>query len=134
MKNIESQYRFINRPAKDLYNFVADFHHFEKFLPEQVIGWEATEDTCSFNLPNLGKIALRMEKDDVAQTVKYISTSGPAAFELWCELKSETETSCQLTLTAFADVPAFMLMMLSKPIKNFVTILMDKIKELAERT
>jgi hypothetical protein len=132
MKNIESQYRFINRPAKDLYDFVADFHHFEKFLPEQIIGWEATENTCSFNLPNLGKIALRMEKDEVTQTVKYISTSGPAAFELLCELKSETETSSQLTLTAFADLPAFMLIMLSKPIKNFVTILMDKIKELAE--
>jgi len=48
------------------------------------------------------------------------------------ELNPETETSCQLTLTALADIPAFMLMMVAKPIKTFVTVLMDKIKELAE--
>jgi len=129
MKNIESQHRHINRPAKEVYDFIADFHNFEKFLPEQVTDWNATENDCSFNIPNLGKIALRMEKDDATQTVKYISTSGPAPFELLFELKFETETSCQLTLTAFADVPAFMLIMLSKPIKNFVTIIMDRIRE-----
>jgi ribosome-associated toxin RatA of RatAB toxin-antitoxin module len=132
MKNIESQYRIIHRQAKDLYEFIADFHNFEKFLPEQVTDWNATETTCSFNIPNQGKIALQMEKNDAAQSVKYVSTSGPAVFELLFELKPETETSCQLTLTALADIPAFMLMMISKPIKNFVTVLLDKIKELAE--
>ena len=132
MNNIESQYRLIHRQAKDLYDFIADFRNFEKFLPEQVSDWNTTEDTCSFQIPNLGKIILRIEKDAVEQWVKYISTSGPAPFELLCELKPETETSCQLTLTALADIPAFMLMMISKPIKNFVTVLMDKIKELAE--
>jgi len=30
------------------------------------------------------------------------------------------------------EFPAFMLMMVAKPIKTFVTVLMDKIKELAE--
>jgi len=130
MKDIESQSRLINRRAKDLYDFIADFNNFEKFLPEQITEWNATETTCSFNLPNLGKITLQMEKDDVAQTVKYISTSAPAAFELLFEIKPETETTCQLTLTAFADVPAFMLMMLSRPIKNFVTVLLDRITTL----
>jgi hypothetical protein len=132
MKNIESQYRIINRCAKDLYDFIADFRNFEKFLPEQVTEWDTTENTCSFNIPNLGKITLQMEKDDAAW-VKYISASGPAPFELLCELKPETETSCRLTLTVFADVPAFMLMMISKPIKNFVTTVLDKIKEVAEK-
>ena len=133
MKNIESQSRIINRQPKELFDFIADFHHFEKFLPEQVTDWNTTDTTCSFNLPNLGKIALRMEKDDAAQWIKYISASGPAPFELLCELQPETETNCQLTLTAFADVPAFMLMMIANPIKNFVATLLDKIKELAEK-
>ena len=133
MRDIESQYRIIQRPAKDLYDFIADFHHFEKFLPEQITGWETTENTCSFNIPNLGKIVLQMEKDEESLTVRYISVAGPAAFELLCELAPETENSCRLTLTALADIPAFMLMMISKPIKNFATILMDKIKELAEK-
>jgi len=133
MKNIESQSRIINRQSQELYAFIADFHHFEKFLPEQVTDWNTTEKACSFNLPNLGKIALRMEKDDAAQSVKYVSISGPAPFELLCELKPETETNSQLSLTAFADVPTFMLMMLSNPIKNFVTVLLDKIKELTEK-
>jgi len=129
MKDIESQSRIINCQSKELYAFIADFHNFEKFLPDQITDWDTTETTCSFNIPNLGKIALQVEKDDVAQWVKYISLSGPAPFELLCELKPETETSCQLTLTAFADVPTFMLMMIAKPIKNFVTAVLDKIGE-----
>ena len=132
MNILESQHRLIHRPAKNLYDFIADFHNFEKFLPEQITDWNTTGDTCSFNLPNLGNLALQMEKDETAQWVKYVSSSGPAAFELLFELKPETETSCQLTLTALADIPAFMLMMVAKPIKTFVTVLMDKIKELAE--
>jgi hypothetical protein len=132
MKNIESQSKLINRRSKDLYDFIADFHHFEKFLPEQVSDWNVTDSACSFNLPNLGKITLRMEKDDMAQWVKYIGISGPTLFELLCELKPKTETTCHLTLTAFADVPTFMLMMISKPVKNFVTTVLDKIAKLAE--
>jgi len=131
MKNIESQCRLINRQSKELYNFIADYRNFGKFLPEQVSDWNVTEIGCSFNIPNLGKIALRMEKDDIAQWVKYISVSEPAPFELLCELKPETETNCHLTITAFADVPTFMLMMISKPIKHFVTVLLDRIEELA---
>jgi len=130
MKDIESQSRIINRRSQDLYDFIADFHHFAKFLPEQVTGWDATDTTCSFNIPNLGKITLQVEKDDAAQWVKYVSLSGPAPFELLCELKPETETTCQITLTVFADIPAFMLMMIAKPIKSFVTAVLDKMAEM----
>ena len=128
MKNIESQSRLINRQSKELYGFIADYHNFGKFLPEQVSDWNVTETGCSFNIPNLGTIALRMEKDDAERWVKYISASRPAPFELLCELKPETETNCHLTITAFADVPAFMQMMIAKPIKNFVTVLLDKVE------
>ena len=115
-----------------MYDFITDFDNFEKFLPDQVTNWSSTGVECSFTVPNIGKLGLKMEKDDARKEVKYISTEGPASFELLFELASLPEDDTNLTVSAFVEAPAFMLLMISKPIKNFMSILLDKIKVLAE--
>jgi hypothetical protein len=132
MNKIDSQSAIINRSVKSIYVFISDFKNFEKFLPEQVTGWNATETTCSFTIPSIGEITLKMEKDEVQQTICYTSTAGVVAFELLFEFIAKSEEQCQLILSAFADIPAFMLLMVNKPIKNFIALLLDKIKTLAE--
>jgi len=47
MTEINSEKVFINNTDKNVFNFLNDFNNFEKLMPEQVINWQSTTDTCS---------------------------------------------------------------------------------------
>ena len=50
----------INRPATEIFKFLSDFNNFEKLLPEQVINWQTSGNTCSFTIKGMADIALSM--------------------------------------------------------------------------
>lgn len=133
MKKIDSQSAVVSASPRKLYDFISDFNNFENFLPEQVTNWKATQDACSFNVPNLGEIALRMERYPAVLEIKYIGAAGPASFELLFEMKEAADEQTDLTISTSVEAAAFIMMMIGKPIRNFVAILLDKIKQLTER-
>lgn len=133
MKKIDSQSAVINASPEELYDFIGDFNNFEHFLPEQVTHWRATPSECSFTVPNIGDISLKMKRDPVALKIKYAGEAGPASFELLFEMEKTSAEQSSLTISAFVQAAAFIIMMIGKPIRNFIGILLDKIKLLAER-
>ncbi|MDR0363420.1 MAG: hypothetical protein LBH92_00115 [Bacteroidales bacterium] len=132
MKKIDSQSVIIEISAQKSYDFISNFNNFEKFLPEQVTNWQATESECSFTIPNVGNVTLRMEKNEAVWQIKYVGVSAPAPFELLFELEDLSNEKTNLTISAFVEAAAFIVMMINKPVHNFISILLDKIKTLTE--
>ncbi|MDP4278396.1 MAG: SRPBCC family protein, partial [Bacteroidota bacterium] len=79
-----------------------------------------TSDTCSFNVPNIGTIALRIVEREPAKTVKLVTEKSPVPFTCWIQLTQAAPEDTRLKLTLRADIPFMLKGMVSKPLENMV--------------
>jgi len=133
MVKTESNQVLVKASAPVLFQYLGNFNNFGKLMPPQVTNWQSTEHECSFTIQGMADIELyTIEK--VSPTLIHIGARGKTPIPL--EMKwnftvvSEMETSAVLALQA--DINPVMAMMAKAPLQNFVNMLAQKLKELAE--
>ncbi len=131
MTRIESEKQIINSSIETVFNFLSNFNNFEKLMPEQIINWKSTEDTCSFTIKGMTDLSMKITKRK--QYIEIIMASEgktPFTYELISLLEAETENKCKSQLVFNAELNAMLSMMVSKPLENFVNILNQKLKSM----
>ncbi len=133
MTKFKSNPADIRQTADHIYQFLTDFHNFEKLLPEQVINWEATAEQCSFTIKGMADLALIMGQNQPGSKVVYQSVKpSPFDFSLMFDLlANENITTVQCLLSA--KLNPMLKMMASRPLQNFVNLLVEKLKEIMEQ-
>ena len=129
MTRIESQQIAINKSAEEIYNFIINFNNFEKLMPSSVEDLETTEDTCSFSIKGMPNIHLKIGNKTPFTNVSMVADGGQIEFKLTCSLETDGN-SCKAQLFFEAELNMMMKMMVEKPIKNFLNILADRLKEI----
>lgn len=134
MTEFKSKTAKINIQAASIFNFLDDFNNFERLLPDQVTNWQSTKDNCSFTIQ--GMTNLNLSKG--AQTeYNYISYNGegksPFELSLHFYLNENSEISTETQVIFKADLNPMLKMMASRPLKNLVDIIIDKLKEEMEK-
>jgi len=133
-KRIESELTLINRPASEIYAFLNDFNNFSQLMPEQVANWQATVDSCSFEIKGLATVGLRIvERIPGSKIVMKSEGKLPFDFLLNSLLTPSGESSCKVQLVIDADMNPFISMMAEKPLANFVNALATRLKENLEK-
>ena len=124
-----SQPELIHKPAAEVYHFLADLNNFEVMMPEQVVQWESTTDTCAFTIKNLAKIELKV-RERVPITKVIIDSAGetPLEFDLSAIIEDKAGSS-EVILELNADLPPMLKMMASGPLQNLVNIMNKKLGE-----
>lgn len=102
-------------------------------MPEQIINWQSTEDTCSFTIKGMTDLSMKI-KEKIAFHTILITSYGkvPFDFELKCSFEDFGNFQTQSQLIFIADLNPMLSMMASKPLQNFVNMLNSKLKETAE--
>ncbi len=133
MTNIESKSVLIAVTAETLYQYLGNFNNFQHLMPPQVSRWKSTDDSCSFNIQNMADIELRMEEKLPFEKIRMVASgSTPVSLSMTWKFHSlEQETETRLLLEA--DLNPMLAMMAKAPLTNFVNLLVDKLKELAEQ-
>ena len=133
MKIIESEKNTVHKPAPEIFSFLSDFNHFKDLMPPQVVNWQSTETTCSFTIQGMTDLSLRMaEKIPFTRILILPEGKPPFSFELNCHLTGiGNDTITQIVF--HADLNPFLSMVAVNPLRNFVNLLNDKLKELAEK-
>ena len=133
-KKIESEITTINRPVGDIYNFLNDFNNFSHLMPEQVVNWQATSDTCSFEIKGLASLEMRII-DRVPESKIIMKGEGKIPFDFFLNsnLSPVTESSGKVQLVIEAEMNPFISMMAEKPLGNFINLLVVKLKEVMEK-
>lgn len=133
MKHIESDKILINCNQDRIFNFLSNFNNFGKLMPEQIINWQSTEDTCSFTIKGMTDLSMKI-KEKIAFHTILITSYGkvPFDFELKCSFEDFGNFQTQSQLIFIADLNPMLSMMASKPLQNFVNMLNSKLKETAE--
>lgn len=130
MTRIESDQTTVNKTAKEVFDFLSDFNNFQKLMPEQVVNWKSTTDECSFTINGMATLGMKIVEKTPNSLIKVIKNgSAPFDFTLSC-LIEDLQNQCAVQLAFDADLNPMMKMMATKPLTNFLNILVGKLKEL----
>lgn len=133
MTRISSEKKIIRREPENIREFLTDIRNFESLMPEQVVNWQADRDSCSFTIQGMGNIGFVIAEPPDENTIKYNSgPSSPFQFSLFINLRPEVENSAEAQISLEARLNPLMQMMASKPLKNFLDLLVNKLGELME--
>ena len=133
MSEFKSNPVLIGSSDGEIFNFLASFNNFEKLMPEQVINWQSTPDSCSFTIKGMADLAMKMDRKEANSLISYASDgNSPFPFQLNFDLSAENETHCRVQATLSAKLNSMLKMMASRPLQNFVNLLVEKLKEVME--
>ena len=128
MTRIESDSVAVSKSANDIYAFLSNFNNFEKLMPEQVTNWKSTEEECSFTIAGMASLGMKILEKRVPEFIKVARNgSAPFDFTLDVNIKSVSETSCEVKLAFDADLNPMLKMMATKPLQNFLNLLVQQI-------
>jgi hypothetical protein len=96
----------INKSDELIYSFLTDFNNLKAVVPQdKVKDFEATEDTCKFNIDGVGQAGLKIIEKEPYKLIKITSDGkSPFSFFFWIQLKpienEENTTAIRLTIDA----------------------------------
>jgi len=130
---IESKRVEIKASAEKTYGLVSNFNNFGSSLPPEVKDWRSTENNCSFEINGMAKINIDIIDKQPCRSVTYKATANQPIGMVLVGHIEEVGSSCCAKIVLEADVPMALSLMMKKPLEKFVDVLVDKVKEVAER-
>ncbi|MBR5696425.1 MAG: SRPBCC family protein [Paludibacteraceae bacterium] len=124
MTTIESTITKSSYSDEKIFSVISDLRNLERLkdkLPQdkvQNVSFDA--DSCSFDVPPLGQVSLRIIEREPNKTIKFGSDQSPIAFNLWIQLKSVAEDDTRIKVTLKAEINMMIKMMVEKPIKEML--------------
>ena len=132
MTILESDKVTIGKPAAEVYNFLSDFNNFCHLMPEQIADWQSTSDECSFTIKGMASLGMKMIEKQPTSLIKIVKNGkAPFDFTLTVHIEDRQE-QCDVQLAFDADLSPVMKMMASKPLTNFLNLLVNRLKEVEE--
>jgi hypothetical protein len=116
--------------AEEVFAFVTDIRNFEQFIPEKTINnWFAEKESCSFNASMLGEVMVRLvEKVKCSKVVFNGDAFKKNDFSITINITDNFKDPADVKILLSADLNAMMKLMASKPINQFMEILINKME------
>lgn len=108
-----------------------DMNNFKELFPEEKVeSWEATPESCTCKVKNMGTIELKRVAS-TPNSLIYLDSYGktPFKFTLNLFLKESENNTCLAHLEFDGEINPFMKMMLEKPLTSFFNKLVLKLSE-----
>ncbi len=109
--------------------FLRDLNNLQKLMPEQIINWQSTEDSCSFDIKGMAHISLERAETIQDSQIRIISKpDNPIDLEIrgYFEKFTSDQTTAWIELTA--DLSPMLKLMVSGPMQNLVNIMAEKLR------
>lgn len=128
MTRIESDSVQVAKSVNEIYNFLSNFNNFEKLMPEQVTDWKSSEEECSFTIAGMASLGMKIIEKRPSEFIKVTKNgSAPFDFNLEVNIKSLSETTTEVNLAFDADLNPMLKMMATKPLQNFLNLLVKRL-------
>jgi len=127
---INSDTSLINASDDKIFSFLSDFNNFGKLMPEQIINWQSTEESCSFTIKGMADLKMKMiEKTPNSKLQISSESSLSLSFTLTWNIKSIDENQSEVNLDFDGNLNPMVAMMAKNPLQNFVNVLVQKLGE-----
>ena len=127
MTRIESNTQSVPVSAATAFAFLSDIHNLGRILPEQVEGFHAEGDQCSFTIKGMATLGLKIENTQPHSAVIFGSHGKtPFAFTLRAEITITGPSTCAVQLLMDAELNPMLKMLAERPLGNFLNMLTDR--------
>ncbi len=90
----------------------------------------ADKDSCSFDLPPMGRISLRIDDREELKSIRIISEEGsPIAFTLWIQILPVSNDRCKMRITLHTELNMMMKMMIGKKLEGSADKIADTLQQ-----
>jgi hypothetical protein len=127
----ESRYGKVSVSDREVFVFVTDIRNFEQFIPKNSIkGWKAEKDSCSFSVPMLGTVSVRLlEMSEFSKVVFQGDALKKEDFVLTLNIYENINESAGFNVILTADLNPMMKMVAVKPIEQFLEMLVNEMEK-----
>lgn len=109
----------INKPAAQVYAFLADLNNHQQLMPENIYNWSSTRDEARFTIQNMAKLALKVSNRIENSTIIIVPAEEvPFNVELRWVITDNNDSTSTAVLTILADLNMMMKMLASGPLKK----------------
>jgi len=134
LSHFESRTAKVTCNADEVFNFVTDIRNFEQFISEGTISdWQADRESCSFNVSMVGTVSFSLSEKIRKSKVVYVGDALKMnKFSLLLDISGDDKHSAEVKVFLSADLNPVLKMMVSKPIDQFLEILMNEMESFKE--
>ncbi len=130
MTQIKSKTVTVNKSAQALYTQLQDFQNFHKAMPDSVNKFEADETSFLFGMKGMPEVRLVLSEKREPEFILFKSASSKLDFSLACNIKPISDDSCEAYFEFQGQFNPMLRMMVERPLKNFIEVLADKMKDI----
>jgi hypothetical protein len=131
MTRIESDKTIVNKSDEAIYSFMSNFNNFQKIMPEQVTNWESNENECKFTIAGMATLGMKITEKRPYEYIKVDKNeTAPFDFTLECYIKKQSDTASEVMLAFNADLNPMLKIMATKPLTNFLNLLVQKLAQM----
>lgn len=121
----------IKKPISEVYQFLADLNNYQQLMPENIYNWSSTEDSASFTIQNMAKLAIHIsERAENKEVIAIPSEKAPFDIELKWTVVDNGDQTTTATHIISADLNMMMKMIASGPLKTLVEHQTKKLGEI----
>lgn len=126
----ESRPGKLSDTAEDVYKFVTNIRNFEQFIPsDSVRNWQADKESCSFDVPMIGTVSIRIaQKQEFSKVVYNGDALKKNDFSVVLNIAGEGHLNAEVNVELNADLDPMMKMVATKPIRQFLDTLVDRME------
>jgi carbon monoxide dehydrogenase subunit G len=116
--------------AEEVFDFVSDIRNFEQFIPKgNINNWNAEKESCSFSVSMLGTVSVRLiEKEEYSKVVFMGDALKKNDFSLTLDISGNLNKTADVKVKLSADLNPMMKMMATKPIGQFLEMLINEME------
>ena len=119
-------------PVDKAFSFLSDLNNLQHLMPEQVINWQSTDKSCSFDIKGMAHINLERAEVIPVKLIRIISgPDNPIDIEFRCNLEESGNNQASAWIELTADLSPMLKLMASGPMQNLVNIMADKLRTVA---
>ena len=109
----------IDKPASEVYAFLADLNNHQQLMPENIYNWSSTTDEARFTIQNMAKLALKVASRSENQEIVIIpSEQAPFPVELKWTVNDLGNGATEAVHTISAELNMMMKMLASGPLQK----------------
>jgi hypothetical protein len=134
LSNFESRSGKLSANAETVFAFVTDIRNFERFAPKGTINnWIAEKESCSFSVSMVGIVTVRIsEKQQFSKVIYNGDALKKNDFSLILHITDNLTQPAYVRVVLSADLNPVMKMMVSKPIVQFLEMLIKEMENFRE--
>jgi hypothetical protein len=116
--------------AEEIFDFVTDIRNFEQFIPKgNINNWKADKESCSFNVSMLGTVSVRLAEKEKCNKVVFMGDAlKKNDFSLTLDISDNLNKTADVKVKLSADLNPMMKMMATKPIGQFLEMLINEME------